>query len=361
MKILLWPSLYFPNIGGLEKMVHSLALALRDRGHEVLVFSNSKKMDTFYIEGIPVFTFPFTHALFHYRLSLMHQILSRLSELFNTFSPDIVNIHGWYECYSFYQIRLLEKSRVPVCLTIHGLFEQDYYQTENCLKLWRRAQAVSSVSHATVPTEPHPFLQIIYNGLPLPKTPLQPLPKNQLLLIGRLTHEKCFHVAFHALKLLLPKHPDLKLTLIGDGPDYEMLSLLRQSLGLSIDMPGFIPPQDVENYIDRSTLVLIPSSYESFSLVALEAAMRGRPVVASRVFGLKEVIEDQKTGLLVEPQNPAALATAIDTLLCHPLQMQQIGKAAFERASRLFTIETTVSNYLKMYEQAAHLCNHSRP
>ena len=124
-------------------------------------------------------------------------------------------------------------------------------------------------------------------------------------------------------------------------------------------MPGFVPPKKVEDFIDQSTLVLIPSSYESFSLVALEAALRGRPVVASRVSGLKEVIEDQKTGLLVEPQNPPVLAAAIDTLLSHPLQMEQMGKAAFERASRLFNIETTTTNYLKMYEQSANLCKYS--
>ena len=126
-------------------------------------------------------------------------------------------------------------------------------------------------------------------------------------------------------------------------------------------MPGFISPHDVHDFFDRSTLVIIPSSYESFSLVALEAALRGRPVVASGVLGLKEVVEDGKTGLLVEPENPSALAAAIHTLLSNPLQMEQMGKAAFERASHLFNIETTTNNYLRMYERSANLCNHSRP
>ncbi len=361
MKILLWPTMYFPNIGGLEKMVHSLALALLRKGHEVLVISNSEKTETFSIDAIPIFTFPFIDALFKYRLLSIRQILKEISHLFHTFSPDVVNIHGWFECFSFYQTRILEKSSIPVCLTVHGLLEQKHYQTENCLKLWHRAQAVSAVSHAVVPSEPHPCIQTIYNGLPIPKTPLAPLPRNRLLLVGRLTEEKCFHIAFHAFKLLLNRYPDLQLTLIGDGPEYEALSKLKQSLNLSIDMPGFILPHAVQDFIDRSTLILIPSSYESFSLVALEAALRGRPVVASRVLGLKEVVEDQKTGLLVEPQNPEALATAIDTLLSHPLQMEQMGKNALQRASSLFSIETTANNYLSLYEQASHLHHHSRP
>ncbi len=342
-------------------MVHSLATALQGQGHELLVISNSEKKGEFSIEGIPVFTFPFINPLFSYRLPEIGKILAKVSELLDTFSPDIVNVHGWFECFSFYQSRIFQKHPVPVCLTIHGLLEQKHYQTENCQKLWRRAQAVNTVSDAVVPPETHPSLQTIYNGLPLSEKPLQPLPKNRLLLVGRLTEEKCFHIAFHSLKLLLPKYPDLQLTLIGDGPDYKTLSLLKQSLDLPIDMPGFIPPHEVQNFIDRSTLILVPSSYESFSLVALEAALRGRPVIASRVFGLKEVIEDQKTGLLVDPQNPNALAAAIDTLLSNPTQMEQMGKVAFERASRLFTIETTTTHYLRMYEQAARLCYHPCP
>ena len=248
MKILLWPTLFFPNIGGLEKMVYSLAVSLRSRDHEVVILSNSQKQEELSIEGIPVFTFPFLSSLFKYRLPLIREILEGVFELLETFSPDVVNIHGWFECFAFYQARALEKSKVPVCLTVHGLLEQEHYQTKNCLKLWHRAQAVSIVSNAIVPDEPHPFLQTIYNGLPLSKTPLKPLCKNELLLVGRLTEEKCFHVAFRSLKLLLPDYPNLRLTLIGNGPDYDMLWQLKQSLDLPIEMPGFVPPHDVQDF-----------------------------------------------------------------------------------------------------------------
>ncbi len=359
MKILLWPTLFFPNIGGLEKMVHSLALELRDKGHEVLVLAHAPKQEEFSVEGVPVFTFPFLTALFRYRLPVIRENLNAVSKILDTFYPDVVNIHGWIEAFAFYQTRILEKREVPVCLTIHGLLEQEHYQTENCVKLWQRVQAVTAVSDAVIPNEPHPFIQTIHNGLPLSKKPLKPLPKNRLLLVGRLTGEKCFHIAFHALKLLLLDHPNLHLTLVGDGPDYDKLWKLKEELQLPVTMPGFASPDEVEDFIDQSTLILVPSSYESFSLVALEAALRGRPVVASRVLGLKEVVEDQKTGLLIEPENPEALAKAIDSLLLDPPRMEKMGKAAFERASNLFTIETTTNNYLRTYEQAAHFCHHS--
>lgn len=351
--------MYFPNIGGLEKMVHSLATALLDQGHEILVLANAEKTDAFLIDKISVFTFPFVNALFTYQLLSIRDILQKVSQLFDDFKPDIVNIHGWFECFAFFQTRILEKRAIPVCLTIHGLLEQTHYQTENCLKVWHRSQAVNTVSSALSLELSHPFLQTIYNGLPLSQTPTKPLPKNRLLLIGRLTKEKCFEVAFHSFKRLLQRHFDLQLTLIGDGPEYEMLDQLRTSLSLPIEMLGFIPPDEIQHHIDRATLVLVPSSYESFSLVALEAALRARPVVASRVFGLKEVVEDQQTGILVEPQNPQQLALAVDTLLSDPTRMERMGKIAQERAFRLFNIETTTNQYLSMYEQASHLYHHS--
>jgi len=358
MKILLWAPLFFPNIGGLEKMVYSLAVSLQSRDHEVIVLANAKKKEELSIGGIPVFTFPFISSLFEYRLPLIRETLEGVFELLERFSPDVVNIHGWFECFAFYQARIFEKSKVPVCLSLHGLLEQESHQTENCLKLWNRAQAVSTVSDAIVPDIPHPFIQTIYNGLPLSKTPLKALCKNELLLVGRFSEEKCFHVAFHSLKLLLPDHPNLRLTLVGDGPDYDKLLQLKQSLDLPIEMPGFVSPHETQDFFDRSTLVIIPSSYESFSLVALEAALRGRPVVASSVLGLKEVVEDGKTGLLVEPEDPSALAAAIHTLLLNPLQMEQMGLAAFKRASNLFNIETTTDNYLRMYERSASAVSH---
>lgn len=359
MKILLWPTMYFPNIGGLEKVVHSLALSLLDKGHEVLVIANAETIATFSIEEIPVFTFPFINALFSYRLQLVGQILKQVSELVDSFSPDVINVHGWFECFSFYQVRILKKKSIPVSLTIHGLLEQKSYQTENCLELWQRAQSISTVSDAISPSLPHPCLQTIYNGLPLSKTPLQPLPKNRLLLIGRLTEEKCFHIAFYAFKLLRTQYFDLHLTLLGDGPDYETLFNLKESLHLPIDMPGFMLPHEIEGFIDQSSLVLIPSAYESFSMVALEAALRGRPVVASNVLGLKEVIDDQKTGLLVEPKDSTALAQAVSSLLLDPLRMEQMGQNAYDRASKLFNMENTVNNYLNMYEKASHFHRYS--
>lgn len=363
MKILLWPSQYLPNIGGIEVMTHCLALQLKQTGHEVQVISSSSAPDEFKefsLDGIPVFTFPFTSSLLHYNLSSIKKILTQIEQVIEAFKPDIAHIHGWFETFCFYQVRTFQKNKIPFCISIHGLLEQLHYQTAACQKLWCMASAISTVSHALIESLKqqgiaHSSLQTIYNGLPLPSSPTKPLLINppKLVMVGRLSEEKCFSIAFHALKILIPKYPQLTLCLVGGGGEYQELSRLKRFLSLdaSIEMTDFVKPECVGEYIEQASILLVPSYYEAFCLTALEAAMRGRPVIASNVYGLKEVVEHEITGFLIEPKDPIALACAIDHLLSHPEKMQQMGQNAKMRAMRLFSIETATQNYLAMYKK----------
>ncbi|MDF2530067.1 MAG: putative glycosyltransferase, group 1 [Gammaproteobacteria bacterium] len=362
MKIILWPTSYLPSIGGLEVMTHSLATQLLKNGHEVLVIANntnSEECKEFTLEGIRVFLFPFITSLLDKKLLNIKKIMSKIRQIFDDFEPDLVNVHGWFECFSFYQVRILENSNIPVCITIHGLLEQNHYQTDACLKLWSMANAVNTVSQVLIESLSqqgfhHPALKTIYNGLSIPQEPIQPLGlhPHTLVMVGRLSSEKCFDIAFYAVKNLIRKYPDIKLILVGGGGQFNELSRLKNELGLDqhIEMTDFVKPHEVQSYIDRADLVLVPSYYESFCLVALQAAIRGRPVIASNVYGLKEVVEHNQTGLLIEAKNPQALSEAVDQLLSNPQRMQEMGKASYIRATHQFTIENTTHQYLKMYE-----------
>ncbi len=364
MNIILWPTYYLPNIGGLEVMTHNLALALKAKGHNVLVIANhvgSLEVNEFVIDGIKVIELPFKEALIYQKLLLIKNIFVKLNHIFDEFKPDVVNVHGWFEIFCFYQTRMLEKRKIAVCITIHGLIEQGHYQTQACLKLWSMAGCVCTVSDALIPSlAEYGFIdqkcRTVYNGLPIPQS--APLPLSvappRLLMVGRLTEEKCFGIAFEAVHLLREKYPALKLTLVGGGVEYETLWQLKTSLGLhdAIEMVGSVHPSEVEAYIDAASVILVPSRYESFCLVALQAALRGRPVIASEVYGLKEVVAHEKTGLLIPPQDVALWAAAIDSLLSAPHCMQAMGEAAYQRAIDLFSIETTVTQYVSMYQEA---------
>ncbi|MDF2940840.1 MAG: putative glycosyltransferase, group 1 [Gammaproteobacteria bacterium] len=361
MKIALWPTSYLPNIGGLEVMTHSLAKQLQKNGHEVIVIANhlnSAEYKEYIIDDIKVFLFPFLTALAQNNLLLMKKAINGTHQLLDEFEADVVNIHGWFECFCFYQARVLENKGIPVCITIHGLLEQSHYRTDACLKLWSIAKAVNTVSKVLIESLnqhgiSHRNLKAIYNGLAVPSESIKPIAHAPptVLMVGRLSSEKCFDIAFHAVKNLIQKYPNIKLILVGGGEDYKKLAALKTELGLDqhIEMTDFVKPHEVQQYIDQASLVLVPSYYESFCLVALQAAMRGRPVIASNVYGLKEVVEHNKTGLLIPPKDPLALSEAIDQLLSKPEQMQAMGEAAKERASDLFSIENTTQLYQEMY------------
>src|SRR5207244_8567887 len=103
-----------------------------------------------------------------------------------------------------------------------------------------------------------------------------------------------------------------------------------------IEFLGSVPPEKVAHLIDEATLVVMPSRLEGFGLVALEAALMARPVVAARVGGLPEVVLHEQTGLLVAANDSQALAQAIVRLLEYPNIARQMGRAARDWARQKF-------------------------
>ena len=126
-------------------------------------------------------------------------------------------------------------------------------------------------------------------------------------------------------------------------------------LGLSdcVEFVGGVPPEKVADLIAQSTLVLIPSRLEGFGLVALEAGAMARPVVATRVGGLPEVIVHEETGLLVNQESSPALADAIALLLDHTDVAMQMGQAVRRRVEEVFSWERCVDAYDTVYQKLA--------
>ncbi len=160
--------------------------------------------------------------------------------------------------------------------------------------------------------------------------PVVPLPMDpQLLFCGRLSAEKGLSTLLDAVDLLAADHPDLKLTIAGEGPMHRDVT---DHHGENVTVAGRVPHGRVGQLIDAASVVCIPSLQESFGLVALEAAWRGRPVIASSVGGLSLIVADGETGLLVEPGNAEQLARAIGVMVGNRERMQAMGQAARARA-----------------------------
>jgi D-inositol-3-phosphate glycosyltransferase len=135
------------------------------------------------------------------------------------------------------------------------------------------------------------------------------------------------------------------------GPaELARIHALAKDLGVR-DRIRFVPPQPhhlLSTWYRAADVVLVPSRSESFGLVALEAAACGAPVVASDVGGLRTIVDDGRTGLLVESRDPSSFATAVDHLLADPALAAAMGAAGAERA-RQFTWSTAAARLRRLY------------
>jgi glycosyltransferase involved in cell wall biosynthesis len=194
---------------------------------------------------------------------------------------------------------------------------------------------------------------VIHNGVDPPVDAPSPLPFDEprVLCLGQLAPHKGFDLAVRACAVVRAGFPRLRLIVAGEGPARRDLEALveREGLGAAVDFVGRVAHADVPELLDTVTLVALPSRREAFSLVALEAAVMGRPVVAARVDGLPEAVADRETGLLVDPESPVALAAAITFLLTHPAAAVAMGAAGRRRAAREFGLARHVDAYDRLY------------
>lgn len=190
-------------------------------------------------------------------------------------------------------------------------------------------------------------LRVLYNGVPVPRRTHSRLAPSgtgpRLALIGRLSPRKGTDVALEAVKLLRSRGRDVVLDVCGStftGYEWFEEKLRRRAddpeLAGSVVWHGFIG--DTWPVLDLASVVLVPSRQEPFGNTAVEGQLAGRPVVASRVQGLCEIIQDGVTGLLVDPGDPAGLADAVERLLDDPAMAQRLAAAGCERASDRFSL-----------------------
>jgi glycogen(starch) synthase len=196
---------------------------------------------------------------------------------------------------------------------------------------------------------------VVYNAIDVPDLPPAALDMTEprLLCLGRVVPVKGFDLAVAAMTEILRVHPGTRLLIAGDGPQRPELETQARSLGIDgvVEFPGWVLPARIPHLMNGATVAVIPSRQESFGLVALEAAMMGRPVVAARVGGLPEVVADGVTGRLVAPENVPALAEAVCSMLADPDLMIEMGRRARERAMRQFTWDRYLDAYERLYRR----------
>jgi len=188
-------------------------------------------------------------------------------------------------------------------------------------------------------------IETIHNGVDRrPVRPPRASAGRTVAVVGRLTEQKGVDVLLRALVEI----PGVDAVVVGDGPEREALGRLREALSLGdrVTFVGWL--EDPGVVLDTVDALVVPSRYEALPLVVLEAMFAGLPVVASDVGSVSEAVVAGETGLLVPPDDPAALAAALRNVL-DPVTGRAMGSKGQELAETSFTADRMVHEYEALY------------
>lgn len=247
--------------------------------------------------------------------------------------------------------------------SLHGpgiFFEPFHWRLDEKLK---RALFVSNISHFCrsqamifCPPEKWDRLHIIHCGVDpdLFKRVEHSGQGTRLLTVGRMASVKGMPILLDAIKQLQATHADLKLTVVGDGPERRDFEQRATTMGLAdrVDFVGYQSQGEVRNRLNETDLFVLPSFAEGVPVVLMEAMAAGVPVVTTRIAGVAELVDDGTSGRLVPPGDADTLALAIDDLLNNPEKRNDFGQAGRIKVTNDFNI-TKESDWLRQIMTSA--------
>lgn len=352
----------FPRVEGdySGHFILQMALALKERGLEVEVIAPGAPEipNEEVLQGIPVHRFLYAFPPRLQKLAYEGGILSNLKRswlarfeilpffiavFYKTFlfskKAQLLHVH-WIP--TGYPVLLVSRFvRKPLVLTVHGSdlnslgFLKPFY-TFLLRKIDRTVCVSRSLKEGVIGLGISPSkVSVVPNGVELSDEKISEsrTERFNLLWVGRMVVEKGLFDLLEGMKRIVREIPSATLTLVGEGPLRQELEKTALSLDLQdhIIFTGVRPHKDIKEFLRASTLFVLPSLSEGLPIVLLEAMAQERAVVATRVGGIPEVIQDGKTGLLIPPKSPDSLAMAVIRLLRDEKLRMDIGMEGRKR------------------------------
>ena len=367
MRVLFVADHFWPLIGGIEVWSARLVTGMAARGHEVRVVASRSDADARApdaLDGVPIERLDFRAAVEERRLDRFGEALAGMRRIKREFAPHVVHLGtvGWSTLF-----HLLTRDAAPapwlVTLTQQRLASQTSAADTVLGRALASADWVSSVSRAVLDQaiELTPGVagrsSVDYWGMPAPPRAAPPdVEPPRLLCIGRLVPAKGFDVALDAFAALARDNPRVSLAVAGAGPERDRLEQRARELGIAgrVTFEGWIDPHAVCARMGQASVVVLPSRQEGLPVVAVEAAWAGRPVVATDVSGMREVVVHGRTGLLVDAEDRGALAAAIGEIVSDPDRARRMGAEARRHAEERFSLEAMMNAYESLYERLSH-------
>lgn len=329
--------------GGRAAHVDGLAHALADAGHDVVVITRRT-------QGTARFTETGSLRILRADVDLPwlpDRAIARIASANHAFvmaaadlgewRADVVHAHDWEVAWAS-QV-LAHHHSCPLVTTFHGTERSRHgghvppgVPTDvNGIEWWlasasRRVITISKIlgRQVTSDFELDPTaVRRVPGGIdqtwwaaPQPEVDEQP-DENLIFAWGRIQYEKGFHVLAAAMAQLRSGHPNVHCVIAGRGSYLADLQSQIDVIGVSdiVDLPGYISDNELRASLHRSACVVIPSLYEPFGVIALEALAGGSPLVVAETGGLSEIVEGTNAALTFEPGNTGQLAERVDAVL----------------------------------------------
>ena len=293
---------------------------------------------------------------------------ARLATFLTSRHVDLVCVHGYKPAILMALLSGLGR-RVPVVGFIRGRTREGYKVTafQNIEELcYPRFQSLVAVSQSEADRIREKLgqtkqIHVVRNAVDCAeRTDNSPDPRGfpkvrqtcRLVVAGRLTEEKGHQYLIDSLQEIKLTHPDVHLVICGDGPLQKKLCEQVEALGLrnEVTFAGF--RTDMPNVYSWMDVLVLPSLSEGIPNVVLEAMAHEKIVVATRVGGVPEVVEDEISGFLVEAGNVEALTLTIRKALAASAGHSLLGRHARARVQREFSFENQASQLVRIYEEA---------
>lgn len=258
-------------------------------------------------------------------------------------------------------------SGIPYSFTLHGpdiFFEPYHWRLDEKIARARFVACISRFcrSQAMLFSAPEHWnkLHIVHCGIdPARYDRPKAASGRELLFIGRLAAVKGVPVLFEALETLLDLE-GIRLTLIGDGPDRQMLEARARTQGLPVRFLGYRSQDDVADALAQADALVLASFAEGLPIVLMEALAARLPVIAPQIAGIPELVEEGVTGALVPPGDPFALAAAIRRVFADGAEARRMGENGRERVARDFDSMTEAAKLMRLIEAGARVENAGR-
>lgn len=340
-----------------EKGVTVCMIVLEDPRHPVEDFCNK-----LHSSGIEV-----------HRISIYHHldigVIGRIKRVLHEFKANIVHTHLIHA--DLYGL-LSGTSKA-----ISSRHNDDKFRGNPVFKLinqvvMRRADRIITISSALarfvecIEGLPAEKIVTIRYGLEAPTAPINHQIKHELGysddeqiigFFGRLIEQKGVDVLLDAFASVHLSHPKARLLIVGDGKDRTALEVQAARLGLDeiVHFTGWV--NEAQRLMEACNVITVPSRWEGFGLVTLEAMAYAKPLIVSNTSALPEIVVDNVTGLLIPPDDAPALAAAISRLLFDPALAIQMGQAGYQRLVTDFSVDQMVCATLDLYRELINYGN----